>query len=67
MQIEKARLLKVGDYVNCPEDRGDKAYRGKVVFIGQGEYENHRGDPYMWITVEDSWRQRHVWPSNRLG
>jgi hypothetical protein len=66
LKIEKARKLKVGDYVSCPADRGDQAYRGQVTHVDGSEYENGNGDPYKWITVKNPWGWESVWPSNRL-
>lgn len=66
MKIAQARLLKVGDIVNCPADRGDAAYTGKVEHINATEQTHPCVDgPFLWVTVRNRNRNT-VWPSNRI-
>lgn len=61
-------LPKIGDMVNCPADRGDAAYRGKVTHVSGAMQKSHQGVLYAWVSVEHPSRtSRHVRPSNRLG
>lgn len=54
--------------VNCPPDRGDAPYSGRIVSIGDTIETNIHGVRYRWITVQrNDTRTQHVWPSHRLG
>lgn len=67
MHIDQAHTLKPGAKVSCPEDRGDKAYRGQVVDISKTVSRNHQGTEFLWVTVKnENQGTNHVWPSNRL-
>lgn len=70
MNILKAQALKVGNYVNCPADRGEMGYRGRVEHVGV-EVTQRLGmdEPYIWVTVRRPGVGAHasVWPSNRIG
>ncbi len=64
-----ARDVKPGYKVNCPPDRGDKAYTGTVTHVSH-EPQTHAclSKPFLWITVRHpDGRSSSVWPSNRLG
>lgn len=67
MNIEQAKKLKVGDRVNCPEDRGAPAFIGKVASVGPNVSTNINGEEYVWVTVKGPHGfSAGVWPSNRL-
>lgn len=67
MEIGKARLLKVGQLVNYPADRGDKAGQGRVVAVSEGAAQNIYGKHYLWVSLRDSLgKSLGVRPSNRL-
>ncbi len=66
MHIDRAKGLKSGDRVNCPADRGDLAFEGKVTVVGVQESLDSKGNPYIWITVKGP-HHSSTWPSNRLG
>lgn len=61
--MDRPQLLSM---VQCPEDRGDKPYVGKVMEVGDEIHLNHKGDPYRWTTIRDERGAKHIWPSNRL-
>lgn len=67
MTLEKAQDLAVGAMVRCPEDRGDKAYSGRVAHIGTHVKNTMHGTDYIWVTVQHPDGHKSVWPSNRLG
>lgn len=67
MDLERAQRLQLQQIVHCPEDRGDAAYTGKVVYLGTKVETNHQGAQYIWVTVKHPSGSKHVWPSNRLG
>jgi hypothetical protein len=62
MDIKK---LKVGEFVEYPEDRGAPKGIGKIISFGSKEYKNIYGVLYVWVTVKGPVRES-VWPSNRL-
>jgi hypothetical protein len=66
MNIERAKLVQVGQSVRCPSDRGDAAFIGKVTHISPTVCENFAGEPYIWIQVRNGTQSGGVWPSNRL-
>lgn len=69
MDISKARLLKYGQSVQCPEDRGQKAFTGIVRSEDCATAQmnlNHKQDCYIWVTVSGLGGVKSVWPSNRL-
>lgn len=54
--------------VQCPADRGDSPYSGRVMGIGETICRNIYGIPYVWLTVRNIATGREsVWPSHRLG
>lgn len=56
-----------GAIVNCPADRGDKGYRGRVIEVSDTVSHNHLGEPFHWATIERlDGGTKHVWPTNRL-
>ena len=63
MNIEKAKLIKVGDIVSFPPDRGDKGGQSKVVHVSTVVNKNIHGAEYLWISLTPGCG---VWPSNRL-
>ena len=68
MNIKQAKNLKVGDYVNCPPDRGDIGFLGIVSHLTYTE-NNINGTLYIWVSVKNIDRFPHiesVWPSNRI-
>lgn len=64
MLITRAKLLKVGDKVRCPADRGSPEFVGVVRHVGTEENTTFAGTPYIWVTVRGP--HESVWPSNRL-
>lgn len=40
-----------GQMVSCPKDRGQPAYRGTASSVGEEVQRNHKGDPFVWLTV----------------
>lgn len=68
MDIKKALALKKGSIVHCPEDRGEKAYYGKVLNDCNNAtiHETLNGKKFIWIEIEGP-NHKTVWPSNRLG
>lgn len=66
MHIEKAKLLKIGDVVRCPADRGEPKFVGSVTHVGNEVYKDLPGVEYIWVTVRGA-KHESVWPSNRLG
>lgn len=68
MDIDKAKALKIGDVVHCPEDRGDPAYTGRVRALPHSSvFHTTDGTPYIWVYVDDGSGRCSTWPSNRLG
>lgn len=64
----KPSEVKEGMRVAVPEDRGDKAYVGKVTNVGNDLGTSIAGEHYIWVIVEHpKTGNKHVWPSNRLG
>ncbi len=63
MTVGQAKKLKIGDYVNFPSDRGNKAGKGKVVSVSEGINKNIDNVEYVWVGLENPCG---VWPSNRL-
>lgn len=62
-----AFMVRVGDIVNCPSDRGDSAYAARVESVGTEEHKNVNGAAYRWISTRRlSDNRSAVWPSNRL-
>lgn len=58
-----------GSQVTCPPDRGEPGYSGLVLDVGDDVQHNHKGAPFVWVTVRrliHGKATRHVWPSNRL-
>lgn len=66
MHLEKAKNLKIGDKVCCPEDRGQLAFNGIVEQTAGAVDVSHQGIEYVWITVRKPGAYAEVWPSNRL-
>jgi len=68
MNIDQAKKLKVGDIVNCPEDRGTPAFTGIVASVGSNVSKTINGDEYVWVSVKSRATRfsAGVWPSNRL-
>lgn len=60
--------LRIGMLVQCPADRGEHAYQGKVESFGQYMHLQSSGSAYVWVTVRrrDGAKTAHVWPSNRI-
>lgn len=69
MDIQRAKSLKIGSIVHCPADRGDLAFIGKVVSVGEHVRKNLSGTEYVWIHVRHTYpgKRLSAWPSNRLG
>lgn len=72
MDIQRALKLKKGSLVNCPADRGDPAFTGKIVteteMIKNAIINTHpNGGKYIWIEIQTPFLHKSVWPSNRLG
>ncbi len=61
--------MKTGQTVTCPPDRGDKAFRARVVHIGENVQTNIHGVRYVWVSVRrlNGREGGGVWPSHRLG
>lgn len=57
--------------VQCPADRGDKPYTGRILHVGSTIHYNVQGTAYIWLLIEkygtEHTRTKHTWPSNRLG
>lgn len=67
MHIDKAKQLKVGDYVGCPSDRGEPGYTAVVRSDPvQQTFYSDTGVAYIWVYVTGPNGTSHVWPSNRL-
>lgn len=66
MDIGKARLLRVGQRVAFPADRGSPAGIGRVTHVGEGAAQNIYGKHYVWVSLRDGEKSAGVWPSNRL-
>lgn len=66
MDINKAKLLQVGNFVHCPADRGEAGYTGRITHVGESVNKAHNGVEYVWITVRKDNKTNHVWPSNRI-
>ena len=66
MNIDKAKTLKPGMKVNCPEDSGNKGYQGTVVGVGTEVNTSFHGWEYVWVEVKCPCGSKTVWPSNRL-
>ncbi len=69
MKIEQARRLTIGAQVQCPTDRGDPAYIGRVRdgSCATAEPQTHCGGaPFIWVRVKGP-HGYSIWPSNRLG
>ena len=68
MKLELARRLKPGSLVQCPADREDTGYVGKVVGVDSVVFENINNVAYVLVEVQrlDFPFTKHVWPSNRL-
>ena len=59
--------FKVGDTVQCPADRGDPGYIGRVTHVSTIQNTNIHGTPYYRVTVRTPNRKRStVWPSHRI-
>lgn len=63
------RNMQVGNRVMCPADRGDRAYWGRITYVGEEVHRNSEGVPYKWVRVHwvGSDGRGAVWPSHRLG
>lgn len=63
--------LRMGMAVNCPADRGNPAYTGKVAgFDRSAVHMNLNGTKYIWVTVREGTHglgAAALWPSHRLG
>lgn len=66
MKSDQPFSPQIGDVVQCPEDRGDPAYQGKVIIPGSGIQQNSVGQSYVWVTVVGPTGRKTTWPSNRL-
>ncbi len=65
MKIETALKLKRGQCVQCPPDRGDAGFYGKVTSVGAVVDRVHNSE-FIWVEVQGP-HHKSVWPSNRLG
>ena len=63
MDIEQAKLLKVGDSVRCPPDREYKGFIARVIHIGKIVCTNNDGVKFLWATVDQPYS---TWPTNRI-
>ena len=59
--------LTPGCCVQCPPDRGEPGYVGRVTNVGTTIYRSLMGRPYVWVHVMYLGKWSAVWPSNRLG
>lgn len=62
-------MPKVDDIVQVPEDRGNKACRGRVISFDTKVETNVFGIRYVWVTVLrlGADPRKEAWPSHRLG
>lgn len=67
MTVEEAKKLRIGQWVQCPADRGAAPFAGRVRSVGVEVYTNIRGTMYVWVHVSGQGRPgSSVWPSNRI-
>lgn len=57
---------RVSSLVNCPEDRGEPKFVGKVLDVSDRIHENHQGHQYRWVEVLHPNGRKSLWASNRL-
>lgn len=65
----KISQLTIDKIVQCPADRGDKAYRARIISFDDKTQTNIHGNEYVWVTVlklDTQNPSKHVWPSHRL-
>lgn len=65
--IRQVKTPIPGSMVSCPADRGDPAFMGRVLDVGQQVYQNCKGSPFVWVVVRNPRGNKAIWPSNRLG
>jgi len=63
------RAPEVGDIVQCPADRGEAPYTGRIEHVDTMRHENMHGVRFYWVLVRRTSEPRtaHSWPSHRLG
>jgi hypothetical protein len=62
----KPTQVRVDATVSCPEDRGEKSYKGQVLSVQPEVHKNHQGIEYVWVEVRHPSGSKHIWPSSRL-